>query len=58
MCVEVMVMSSKYVVSFTGTCDVCILDVYILNSVVNRTPPCGTPVLNGHCVDMLFLNVV
>ena len=32
--------------------------VYMLNSVCDRTPPCGTPVLNWRCVDVLFLNVV
>ena len=30
----------------------------MLNSVDDRTPPCGTPVLNWHCVDVMFLNVV
>ena len=26
--------------------------VYMLNSVGERTPPCGTPVLNGRCEDV------
>ena len=58
LCVDVMVMSSAYVVSFTGTCGVGVLDVYMLKSVGDRTPPCGTPFLNWRCVDVLFLNVV
>ena len=33
-------------------------DVYMLKNVGDRTPPCGTPNLNSHCVDVLFLNVV
>ena len=32
--------------------------MYMLNSVGDRTPPCGTPILNWHCVDILFLNVL
>ena len=32
-------------------------DVYLLNSVDDRTPPCETPFLNWR-VDVLFLNVV
>ena len=43
-CVDVMVMSSVYVASFTGACGVGVPDVYMLNSVGNRTPPCATPV--------------
>ena len=58
LCVDVMVMSSAYVVSFTGACVVEVSDVYILQSVGDTTPPCGTPVLNCRCVDVLFLNVV
>ena len=46
------------VVSFTGTCGVGVSDVYALNNVGNRMTPCGTPVLNWRCVDVLFLNVV
>ena len=46
LCVDVMVMSSEYVVSFTDVCGVGVSDVYMLNSVGDRTPPCGTPVLN------------
>ena len=56
--VDVMVMSSAYVVSFTGACDVGGSDVYMLKSVGDRTPPCGTPFLNWRCVDVLFLNGV
>ena len=32
--------------------------MYMLKSVGDRTPPCGTPYLNWRCVDVLFLNVV
>ena len=58
LCVDVMVMSSAFVVSFTGACGVGVSDVYMLNSVGDRTPLCGTPVLNRRCVNVLFLNVV
>ena len=58
LCVDVMVMSSAYVVSFTGACGVGVSDVYMLKSVGDRTPPCGTPFLNWRCDDVLFLNVV
>ena len=57
LCVDVMVMSSAYVVRFTGTCGVGVSDVYMLKSVGDRTPPCETPFLNWCCVDVLFLNV-
>ena len=33
-------------------------DIYMLKSVGDITPPCGTPFLNWRCVDGLFLNVV
>ena len=32
--------------------------VCMLNSVVDRTPPFGTPVLNERCMDVSFLYVV
>ena len=32
--------------------------MYMLKSVGDRTPPCGTPFLNWRCVDVLFLNVM
>ena len=54
--VDVMVMSSAYVVSFTGACGDGVSDVYILKG--DSTPPCGTPFLNWRCVDVLFLNAV
>ena len=54
LCVDVMVMSSAYDVSFTG---VGVSDVYMLKSLGDRTPLCGTPFLNWRCVDVLFLNV-
>ena len=44
--------------SFTGACGVGVSYVYMLNNVGDRTPPCGTPVLNWRCVNVLFLNVV
>ena len=58
LCVDVMVMSSAYVVSLTGDCGVGVSDVDILKSVGDSTPHCGTPFLNGRCVDVLFLNVL
>ena len=45
------------VVYGVGVC-VAVSDVYMLISVGDRTPPCGTPVLNWRCVYVLFLNVV
>ena len=33
-------------------------NVYMLNSVCDRMPPSGRPVLNEHCVDVLFLKVM
>ena len=32
--------------------------MYMLKSVGDRTPLCGTPFLNLRCVDVLFLNAV
>ena len=58
LCVDGMGMSSAYVVSFTGACGVGVSDVYMLKSLGDRTPPCGTPFLNWRCVDVLFLNLV
>ena len=58
LCVDVMVISSAYVVSFTGACGVGVSDVYMLKSVGGRTPSCGIPFLNWRCVEVLFLNVV
>ena len=56
--VDVMVMSSAYVVSFTGACDVGVSDVYMMKSVGNSMPPCGTQFWIWRCVYVLFLNVV
>ena len=39
---------------FTGSGGVRVLDVYMLNSVGDRTPPYGTPVLNWRYVDVFF----
>ena len=36
-CVDVMMMSCVFVVSFTGTCGVGVSDVYMLNNVCDRT---------------------
>ena len=58
LCVDVMVMSSAYVVSFTSACGVGVSDAYMLNNVGDLTPPCGTPVVNWRCADVLFLNVM
>ena len=57
-CVVEIVMSSAYVMSFVcleggGMSEEC-----MLKSVGERTPPCGTPVLNWGWVDVVFLNVV
>ena len=57
-CVEVMEMSSAYVITLTGAVGVGMSAVYMLNSVGERTPPCGTPVLNCRCMDVWFLKVV
>ena len=46
MCVDGMVVQSAYSVSCSGACGVGMSYVYMLNSVGDRTPPCGTPVLN------------
>ena len=58
LCVDVIVMSSAYVVSFTSAYGVGVSDVYTMKSVGERTPPCGIPLLNWRCVEVLFLNVV
>ena len=44
--------------SCTGVCGVGLSDVYMLKSVGDRTPLCGTPFLNWRCVDVFFLSVV
>ena len=51
-CVDVMVMSSAWAMTWTGALGGGMSAVYMLNSVSERTPPCGTPVLNGRCEDM------
>ena len=57
-CVDVMVISSAYVIRFSGVCGVGGSDMYMLRRGGDSTPPCGTPFLNWRCVDVLFLNVV
>ena len=44
--------------SFNGACGVRVSYVYMFKSLGDRTPPCGTPVFNWRCVDVLFLNGV
>ena len=51
----VIVMSSAYVMSFSG---VGMSDVYMLNSLGDKTPPCGAQFLNFRCVDVLLLYVM
>ena len=41
--VDVMMMSSACVMRFTSVCGVGVSDVFIVNNVGDRTPPCGTP---------------
>ena len=43
---------------FTAACGFGVSDVYMFNNVGDRTSHCRTPVLNGHSVDVLLLNVV
>ena len=54
LCVDVMMMSSVLLVPVV----LGVSDVYMLKSVGDSTPPCGTPFLNWCCVYVLFLNVV
>ena len=44
-CVDVIVMSSAYIITCTGAVGVGISAVWMLNRVGDRTPPWGTPVL-------------
>ena len=53
MCVDVIVMSHAYVVNFTCACGVGVSDVYMLNNLVDRTPPCGTSVLHLELFDVV-----
>ena len=46
MCGAVIVMSSAYVVSCTESGGRGMSEVYMLKSMGERTPPCGTPDLN------------
>ena len=48
----------SYSTCFTGACGDGVSNVYMLKSVGDSTPPCGTPFLKWRCVDVLFLNVV
>ena len=57
-CSAVIVMSSAYVVSCTGSGGRGMSELWMLKSMGERTPPCGTPDLNWRFVDEWFLNVV
>ena len=57
-CGAVIVMSSAYVVSCTESGGSGMSEMLMLKSMGERTPPCGTPVLNCCFVDVWFLNVV
>ena len=51
LCVDVMVMSSMYSVSFNGAFGLGVSDVYMLNSVGDRTSHCGVLLwVYGVCV--------
>ena len=52
LCVDVMVMSSAYVVSFTGACGAVVSDVRV-DTVDDRTSPCGITVLKWRCIDVV-----
>ena len=58
MCGAVIVMSSAYVVICTESGGSGMSEVYMLNSMGERTPHCGTPDLNRRFVHVWFLNVV
>jgi len=52
-------MSSAYVTSvMLGDCGVGRSDVYMLNSVGESTPPCGTPAFVFLCGERVLLYVV
>ena len=53
-----MVMSSAYVMRCTAGGGVGMSDVYMLNSVGDRTPPCGTPVFICLYLELVPLNCV
>ena len=57
-CVVESVMSSVYVMSCVCLGDGGMYMVYMLKGVGERTPPCGTPVLNWRWMDVVFLNVM
>ena len=46
LCVDATVMPSAHAVSLTGACGAGVSDVYMLKSVCDSTPPCGTPPLS------------
>ena len=51
----VIVMSSAYVISCVCSGGEGISEVYMLNSVGERTPPCGTPVLMSRVFEGVLL---
>ena len=57
-CGAVIVMSSAYVVSCTESGGSLMSEVWMLKSMGEGTPPCGTPDLNWCFVDEWFMNVV
>lgn len=52
LCVDSTVMSSAYVMVFTFAGGSGRSDMYMLKSVGERTPPCGTPVFVFLCVEV------
>ena len=51
------VRSLAYLMSCVCLGGVGMSEVYMLESAGERTRPCGTPVLNWRCVDVVLLNV-
>ena len=49
-----MVISSAQEINFTGARGCVIPEMNILNSIGERTPLCRTPVLNWHCMDVMY----
>ena len=51
--VAVILMSSAEVISYVCLGGLGMSEVYILKSLGETTPPCGMPVLNWRCVDVM-----
>ena len=58
LCVVEMVMSSSYVMSYVCLGGGGVSEMYMLKTVGERTPHCGTPVFNWLWMDVVSLNVV